>query len=1411
MNTQPPYPLNRPGTRDVTRQNSAEKEWRSWPSVKATIPNLPHGTTTYDIHKNLQRFGRLEYIRIEETRQGNFARFAQVVFKPPPIRRAPWDPAYKHGIDFPLRSKDGERPNRVRVYLSQNQPTIQVFRSRAYSGLTYPSEMTLLGYSIDFGYLQNPSLMVVKASKSEIHGAGVRLLLNLKRLELEVHFPVLIKSKGKTSERVYRFFLALDDQFSLSEVPNGVLSSLVIHAKHPPCYSRQLKEAMQLSHDPKSYRWSADDTWSRQTDLVDEKETYTKIDSSPVSVQKLYNSIDIGRWTTFRVTIKPCTDRPDNSSEFFLKALADFNIRITRDPSFRVIPGQTGVAPVWRMLSGTSSLQSFSDQLSLPYLGFDLRYQLEVCISKGWLNEYSLDDKFLRQLTAMRPERAKQMLVHVDSYQQRVYDPMSIFTDLRYSKPVRARPLPVNCAEIYHATVTATRILFHTPSVEITNRIVRKYRRFSDRFLRVRFEDEPYRGQTRLYPATNGKMKLIFERVRRTLKNGILLGDRHYEFLAWGNSQLREHGAYFFAASQNPVITADSIRREMGTFDHEKVVAKRAARMGQCFSTTKPVPVLSRNSWKRDPIPDIVNGPYTFTDGVGKISPLAAQLVKTNLKLAGEHLPSAFQFRLGGCKGVLAVDPKLNGVDIKIRPSQYKFSCESDELEIIRVSEFWQPFLNRQIILVLSALGVPDRVFLHKQLDCIKALDAALVDDKAALRALRSTVDPNSITLSIASLIEAGFSHIHEPFVTSLIRLWRAWTLKYLKEKAKIPITQGAFVLGVVDETRTLRGHINDMQPGPGASEQEKERSLPEIFIQYTDPEQKGVRRIVEGICVIARNPSLHRGDVRVVKAIDVPHLHHHCDVVVMPATGDRDLPSMCSGGDLDGDDYIVSWDPDLIPSEWNAEPFHYNAPKPIQKEQISIDDIINFFYDYMQNDFLGRIANAHLAAADYLHDGINSEQCLKLVGLHSLAVDYPKTGIPAEMSRDLERNNWPHFMEKKRAGGYRSKKILGQLYDAVERAKFKPHWSGNFDQRILLHTPADEIRGIVSNMKKSYDESMRRIMAQHQIGSEFEVWSTFVLHHSKVSRDFKFHEEIGQHAKTLKDQYYEALCQEAGGHETEKLKPFAIAAYHVTHDEFREAQIHQQDVQEDDSESADSDIPGLASSTMPFISFPWVLQDTLVKIARNTVLHDGGEALQTADQRSTRSDDAVQVETDPFLEGFGRKWTYYGEHLPDPYIPVTERADKALSEIIPNEMLRAGTMPPPPPRESPTAKPSPSERHFLDAFGNMDDQAVSDISSMVSSNVPSVVLSNMSASTSSDDIDPPPSPECLTSQVLPSSRISSSNDTGRFQDLRMPTSNNIHPLAVHEKLPLKDPVLMTQEELRAFGGDSGDEDDFTF
>ena len=66
----------------------------------------------------------------------------------------------------------------------------------------------------------------------------------------------------------------------------------------------------------------------------------------------------------------------------------------------------------------------------------------------------------------------------------------------------------------------------------------------------------------------------VYTRVFRTLKNGITVGGRHFEFLAFGNSQLRDHGCYMFNSDRN--LSADLVREWMGIFDGIKSVAKYA-------------------------------------------------------------------------------------------------------------------------------------------------------------------------------------------------------------------------------------------------------------------------------------------------------------------------------------------------------------------------------------------------------------------------------------------------------------------------------------------------------------------------------------------------------------------------------------------------------------------------------------------------------------------------------------------------------------------------------------------------------------------------------------------------------------------------------------------------------------------
>lgn len=870
----------------------------------------------------------------------------------------------------------------------------------------------------------------------------------------------------------------------------------------------------------------------------------------------------------------------------------DFNIDIQRDDHFDIVEADASTVPVWHWIDAPlekaqkkSSLDDLVENDYIP-LPFSVRYQLEVCISHGYLNEYAMKKDFVIRLSALEEEKAKRLLEYVATNKATYFDPMEIF-DIPLLIEAPTRPIPKYCCHMRTALITPTTVYYNTPSVDTSNRVVRQYIEYADRFLRVRFADENRRG--RINSTQKNTMESVFTRIKRALTNGITIDGRRYEFLAFGNSQLREHGAYFFAGLPN--LNASDIRAWMGHFSNIRNVAKHAARLGQCFSTTRAVngtPVQIKE------IPDLERNGFVFSDGVGRISRFLAQMVMTEFKIKTPNgdPPSVFQFRLGGRKGILTVSPDAHRGEVHIRPSQDKFPAVHNGLEIIRYSNYCMAALNRQLIIVLSALGVPDEVFLNKLSTMLEDLKTAMTSPAQAVHMLQKQVDPNQMTLALANMVQDGFQKSRDPFVTSLLELWRAWEIKYLKEKAKICVDEGACLLGCVDETATLKGYFNINQPSEHATREEKVACLPEIFIQVHRPE-KDRYEIIQGLCLLARNPSLHPGDIRVVNAVDVPALHYLKDVVVLPQTGDRDIASMCSGGDLDGDDYLVIWDKDLLPHKWFESPMNYAAPKPeVLQRDVTVDDITSFFVTYMKNDRLPQIAHAHLALADYLPNGVYEKKCMDLAVLHSAAVDYNKTGIPVDMSRDLYPRNWPHFMEKKhkpKKAQYQSRKILGQLYDHVERVDFRPNLQAPFDERILKSPIAISEKHVKTavELKAQYDVEMRRIMAQHEINTEFEVWSTFVLQHANMSKDYTFHEELGRISSILRENFADICREKAGGSDFNSLAPFAIAMYKVTSDQMTSALADQGDLTEK-----------MQQRRLPLISFPWILQPILGKIA---------------------------------------------------------------------------------------------------------------------------------------------------------------------------------------------------------------------
>ena len=172
-------------------------------------------------------------------------------------------------------------------------------------------------------------------------------------------------------------------------------------------------------------------------------------------------------------------------------------------------------------------------------------------------------------------------------------------------------------------------------------------------------------------------------------------------------------------------------------------------------------------------------------------------------------------------------------------------------------------------------------------------------------------------------------------------------------------------------------------------------------------------------------------------------------------------------------------------------------------------------------------------------------------------------------------------------------------MYDQVERVDFVPVFSARFDERILkAYQPDSKLLDIARDIKQIYDAHMRRIMAQHEIKTEFEVWSTFVLTHSRTTNDYKFHEQIGHIAAAFKEQFRRMCYERARKKPLEDLGPLVAAMYKITADEM--AQAIQECQQTRLVGGQQKPLRKMTTADMPLMSFPWLFQDVLGKIANS-------------------------------------------------------------------------------------------------------------------------------------------------------------------------------------------------------------------
>ncbi|KAF1948166.1 RdRP-domain-containing protein [Byssothecium circinans] len=374
--------------------------------------------------------------------------------------------------------------------------------------------------------------------------------------------------------------------------------------------------------------------------------------------------------------------------------------------------------------------------------------------------------------------------------------------------------------------------------------------------------------------------------ITRLLTTGVGLNGIQYHFFGHSNSQLKSRSCFLYAASKEEISTKVEA---MGDLSKLKSVGKKAKRIGLLFSSADMALALPPE--RCEDIEDVKRDGYIFTDGCGLISlQLARQLAQRRKIIFRDkrYLPSVFQIRYRGYKGVLTLDRTLQGqVQVQFRESMRKFKDASDHS--FAVVDYSKPYafgsLNDEVVVLLHTLGVSEEMLLRKQQQHLDFLSNVSQGDSRAAFQFLSYCD--RINLAEKLLLEGS-----EPVRSTLGGLVRQEYAKMLnkrdEQRCRILIPKSRLLFGVCDPA-SKNGRPGKLREG-------------ECFVRITHDGDGVGRTIIATEVMVTRNPCLHPGDLQKFKAVDIPEFSGLVDCIVFSTQGRRPSADLMSGGDLDGD-----------------------------------------------------------------------------------------------------------------------------------------------------------------------------------------------------------------------------------------------------------------------------------------------------------------------------------------------------------------------------------------------------------------------------------------------------------------------------------------------------------------------------
>jgi hypothetical protein len=431
----------------------------------------------------------------------------------------------------------------------------------------------------------------------------------------------------------------------------------------------------------------------------------------------------------------------------------------------------------------------------------------------------------------------------------------------------------------------------------------------------------------------------------------------------------------------------------------------------------------------------IVPEAQVMNDGCSLMSVGAAQQIWKRYREAMgirevQALPSAFQGRIGGAKGMWIVsgesfskDPKDLEVWIHVSDTQLKFQPHGADL----LDESFDPLrltfevtnystapcaheLHMAYIPILVDRGVPCDTIANMMTTQLNTDRAELLDVLTDPPRLHNWVHRNGAIISsgdnswhtslpvaleqkIKLMLESGFTPAKSPYLASTIEKF-VQNKQVMKESSlRTPLGKSTYLFGIADPLGVLKSGEVHVQFSSRFTDEVTEES----FLRLSNIDM-----------LVSRQPACRHSDIQKVTATVHADLSHLYDVIVFSSRGQYPLAGKLQGGDYDGDKFWVCWDPNLV------EPF-LNAPAPVQdlnplsygikvdkrrlSEVMSPDDpdsvngLLREAFKFRSNPSMLGLVTTLLERLAYRDNKVYSPKLDQICDLHDLLVDAAKQG----------------------------------------------------------------------------------------------------------------------------------------------------------------------------------------------------------------------------------------------------------------------------------------------------------------------------------------------------------------------------------------------------------------------------------